>query len=136
MLLIVASAVLGAFMGLNSHNRLLAALVAGALAGALHVILLFTADAATFYAAQPGNAKRFFEALGVHGQPLHSACSAAAAALVAGLLVALTEPRERPGLYVAGDAGPRRRRRRRTNGHQADYGRGITFGRVNAALDD
>ncbi len=100
MLLTVISALLGAYLGLSSHNKLMAALIGAALAGGAHYVLLYASAFAVVFASDPAQVDLMFTAAGVRGYGLTIGMgAAAAAALVSGILVSLTTPRT-PGGWV------------------------------------
>jgi acetolactate synthase regulatory subunit len=104
MLLTVISALLGAYLGMSSRSRLMAALIAAALAGAAHYVLLYASAILLALAAEPAGLERVLTAVGVRGYGLtYNMGSAAAAALVAGILLGLKSPRAR-------DSGARQHR--------------------------
>jgi hypothetical protein len=88
MLLTVISALIGAFLGMNSRNALTAALVAAALAGTGHFVLLLGSALALAFSAEPEPLFATFTAIGLRGYGLASTMGVgAAAALVAGILL-------------------------------------------------
>lgn len=123
MLLVVAAALLGAYLGMNSRNRLLAALVTAALVGAAYLVFDFLAGFVISRSADRGAAMTVFNVLGVASDGLARAMAAgAAAAVISGLLSAFLEPKvERPGLYLPGeeDFRPKPRRRLFRHGRQS-----------------
>lgn len=106
MLLTVISALLGAYLGLSSRNKLMAALVGAALAGAAHFVLLYASAFAVAFASDPAHVDLLFTAVGVRGYGMTYAMgSAAAAALVSGILESLTARRAESG-YVRRGPSP------------------------------
>lgn len=88
MLLTVLSALFGAFLGLNSRNRFLAALAAAALAGAAHFVLLYASAILLALLSHPAGLTSALAAVGLRGYGVTITMGAgASAALMSGILL-------------------------------------------------
>lgn len=115
MLLIVLSALLGAYLGSTRDSKVSAMLVSGVLAAAGHIVVAGLSTWMLGAAASQAQAQALLQFLGAW-EPLWVPVSAAfGSAAIAGLLAAVGEAKPRGGLYLADDGQmkPERRKRKR-----------------------
>lgn len=139
MMLTVAAALLGAFLGLNSRNRVMAALVTAALTGAAHLTLEVVSAVAVSLSAYPGQLLTLLAAVGVDdGGTDRSMAAGAMAALFAGLLVTVFERNgDQGGLYLPtlDDGRPRRKARARSRRAQSPVRSTAALQRIGDVLE-
>jgi hypothetical protein len=140
MLMTVGSALLGAYLGMNSRSKIMAALVAAALCGSIHLVLEFLSKVLVPMADQPHLIAPLFSALGVGGRGmLHAMVGAAAAALISGILVSLASPGPKAGMHVPGREERAHKRKRKAGAKGAATPSGASsasLSRINQVLGD
>lgn len=112
MILIVLSAILGAWLGLTRPGKISAMLVSGVIVASSHVVLDYLGQLLVRMSDRPTLTALLVDRLGL-GEHMGEAVGAAMlAAAAAGLLAALARKEEATGVYLPNAVEPKRRRRR------------------------
>jgi hypothetical protein len=130
MILIVFSALLGAFLGLTRESKVSAMLVSGVLAAALHTVLTATSGWMLMEAENHALALGVIRLVG-GGEPLWTPVAAAFGSAALAALMTGGADRTRGGLYLADDGEwkPDRRKKKRPT-RREPIGAGKTFGEM------